>query len=199
MKTSAIAIAGLALPLLANSVPAYSASDRQPDKEAAVYVERIKALDDTGPELNAVIAFDPDAAAKAKAVMGGNTLLDGRTVLVKDNIETREWPTTAGSLALKDNATGRDAPMIANLRAAGGIVLGKANLSEWANIRDDNSSSGWSAVGGLTRNPHAIDRNTCGSSSGSGMVSVVAASAAIKVHASYVTSWVGSGTVWKWS
>ncbi len=168
MKTSAIAIAALALPLLANSVPAYSASDRQPDKEAAFYVERIKALDDAGPELNAVIAFDPDAAAKAKAVMGGNTLLDGRTVLVKDNIETREWPTTAGSLALKDNATGRDAPMIANLRAAGGIVLGKTNLSEWANIRDDNSSSGWSAVGGLTRNPHAIDRNTCGSSSGSG-------------------------------
>jgi amidase len=94
--------------------------------------------------------------------------LAGRTVLVKDNIETRELPTTAGSLALKDNWTRRDAPLIANLRAAGGVVMGKANLSEWANIRDGNSTSGWSAIGGLTRNPHAIDRNTCGSSSGSG-------------------------------
>ncbi len=133
-----------------------------------MHVERIKSLDDAGPQLNAVIVYDADAEAKAKAVMGHDTLLDGRTVLVKDNIETREWPTTAGSLALKDNMTGRDAPMIANLRAAGGVVLGKTNLSEWANIRDDNSTSGWSAVGGLTRNPHATDRNTCGSSSGSG-------------------------------
>lgn len=103
----------------------------------------------------------------AKAAMGGKSFLEGRTVLVKDNIETREWATTAGSLALKDNHTGRDAPMISNLRASGGVVLGKTNLSEWANIRDSNSTSGWSAVGGLTRNPHALDRNSCGSSSGS--------------------------------
>jgi amidase len=89
-------------------------------------------------------------------------------VLVKDNVETREWPTTAGSLALKDNLTGRDAPLIARLREAGGVVLGKTNLSEWANIRSSASTSGWSAVGGLTRNPHATDRNACGSSSGSG-------------------------------
>jgi amidase len=89
-------------------------------------------------------------------------------VLVKDNIETREFPTTAGSLALEDNMTGRDAPLIALMRKNGGVVLGKTNLSEWANIRSDGSTSGWSAVGGLTRNPHAIDRNTCGSSSGSG-------------------------------
>merc|ERR1711969_346505 len=95
-------------------------------------------------------------------------MLDGRTVLVKDNIETRELPTTAGSLALAGNMTGRDAPMIANLRRAGGVVIGKTNLSEWANIRDSNSTSGWSAVGGLVRNPYAIDRNSCGSSSGSG-------------------------------
>jgi amidase len=87
---------------------------------------------------------------------------------VKDNIETREWPTTAGSLALADNATGRDAPLIARLRAAGGVVLGKTNLSEWANIRSTRSISGWSAVGGQTRNPWALDRNACGSSSGSG-------------------------------
>ncbi len=164
MKTSLILLAAatLALPASANAH-----SSRQTDAEAANNIERIEKLDDAGPELNAVIVYDPDAAAKAKAAMGSKSSLDGRTVLVKDNIETREWPTTAGSLALKDSMTGRDAPLIANLRAAGGVVLGKTNLSEWANIRDDNSTSGWSAVGGLTRNPHALDRNTCGSSSGS--------------------------------
>src|SRR6185503_4506661 len=94
--------------------------------------------------------------------------LAGRAGLVKDNIETREWPTTAGSLALANNMTGRDAPLIVRLRAAGGVVLGKTNLSEWANIRSTRSTSGWSAVGGQTRNPHATDRNACGSSSGSG-------------------------------
>ena len=129
-------------------------------------IERIRTLDDAGPMLNAVIAYNPDAAAQA--VQMTELLLEGRSVLVKDNIETREFPTTAGSLALKDNMTGRDAPMIVNLRRNGGVVLGKANLSEWANIRSDNSTSGWSAVGGLTRNPYATDRNSCGSSSGSG-------------------------------
>lgn len=130
-------------------------------------IGRIRAQDDAGAMLNAVIAYDPDAAAKALA-NAETGLLRGRTVLVKDNVETREWPTTAGSLALASNMTGRDAPMITRLRAAGGVVLGKTNLSEWANIRDDNSTSGWSAVGGLTRNPYATDRNSCGSSSGSG-------------------------------
>ncbi|MEE4317973.1 MAG: amidase [Erythrobacter sp.] len=134
--------------------------------DTAAQIERIRTLDDAGPMLNAVIAYNPDAAAIAATMT--ERPLQGRTVLVKDNIETREFPTTAGSLALKDNMTARDAPMIANLRRAGGVVLGKTNLSEWANIRSDNSTSGWSAVGGLTRNPHAIDRNTCGSSSGSG-------------------------------
>src|SRR3546814_19795198 len=103
--------------------------------------------------------------------------LQGRTVLVKDNIETREWRTTAGSTALADNATRRDAPLIARLRANGGVVLGKTNLSEWANIRDRSSSSGWSAVGGLTRNPHAPDRTACGSSSGRGAAGSAARSA----------------------
>lgn len=129
-------------------------------------IERIERLDDAGPQLNAVIVYNPDAATEA--VRNANLPLAGRTVLVKDNIETREWPTTAGSLALKDNFTGRDAPLIVRLRAAGGVVLGKTNLSEWANIRSSASTSGWSAVGGLTRNPHATDRNACGSSSGSG-------------------------------
>ncbi|RZJ81805.1 MAG: amidase, partial [Brevundimonas sp.] len=89
-------------------------------------------------------------------------------ILLKDNIETADMPTTAGSLALVANAPGRDAPLVARLRAAGAVILGKTNLSEWANIRSSHSTSGWSAVGGLTRNPHALDRNTCGSSSGSG-------------------------------
>jgi amidase len=122
-----------------------------------------------GPEgINAIVALNPSAQRDLRAAISARLPLRGRTVLVKDNIETRELPTTAGSLALANNIAGRDAPMIARLRAAGGVVLGKTNLSEWANIRSNNSTSGWSAVGGLTRNPHAIDRNACGSSSGSG-------------------------------
>jgi amidase len=161
-----------AMPALAQSEP--PAPARNPERAAMAellaadeYVLRIQALDDAGPRLNAVIDYDPAASVKARQNIGTG-ILRGRTVLVKDNVETAEWPTTAGSLALKDNATGRDAPLIANLRAGGGVVLGKTNLSEWANIRASNSSSGWSAVGGLTRNPYGIDRNSCGSSSGSG-------------------------------
>ena len=148
--------------LLALSSPAWA----DPGDDAAAYLARIAEIDDAGPELNSVIVVNPDAPAQARAAAG--LPLGGRTVLVKDNIETREWPTTAGSLALANNMTGRDAPLIARLRAAGGVVLGKTNLSEWANIRSMRSTSGWSAVGGLTRNPHATDRNACGSSSGSG-------------------------------
>ncbi|OYW46131.1 MAG: amidase [Sphingomonadales bacterium 32-68-7] len=138
----------------------------EPVAAAERYLARIAAIDDAGPQLNAVVAVNPQAPQEAARAT--ELPLEGRAVLVKDNIETREWPTTAGSLALKDNRTGRDAPLIARLRAAGGVVLGKTNLSEWANIRSVRSSSGWSAVGGLTRNPHATDRNACGSSSGSG-------------------------------
>ena len=95
--------------------------------------------------------------------------LFGMPILLKDNIETQgPLPTTAGSLALADNVTNRDAPLVARLRAAGAVIVGKANLSEWANIRSSDSISGWSAIGGQTRNPHALNRNPCGSSSGSG-------------------------------
>ena len=95
--------------------------------------------------------------------------LAGVPVLIKDNIETAgPLPTTAGSLALTANITNRDAPLVARLRQVGAVILGKTNLSEWANIRSSHSISGWSAVGGQTRNPHALDRNPCGSSSGSG-------------------------------
>ena len=163
-------LAGPALALLlattASAAFAQSAAYDAP-REAAAEIERIAALDDAGPGLGAVIVYTPDAAALA-AANAARGALAGRTVLVKDNVETAEWPTTAGSLALADNATGRDAPMIARLRSAGGVVLGKTNLSEWANIRSNNSTSGWSAVGGLTKNPYATDRNACGSSSGSG-------------------------------
>nr|WP_242447569.1 amidase [Aurantiacibacter aquimixticola] len=134
--------------------------------DAVTYVERIARIEATA-DLNAVIAYDADPAHEVDLALEIGPL-QGRAVLVKDNIETREFPTTAGSLALADNDTGRDAPLIARLRANGGVVLGKTNLSEWANFRSSDSSSGWSAVGGQTRNPHAVDRNPCGSSSGSG-------------------------------
>lgn len=132
------------------------------------YLKRIEAIDDAGPHLNAVLAIDPEAATDPDVIAAGMSApLAGRVVLIKDNIETRSMPTTAGSLALRDNATGRDAPLVENLRKAGAIILGKTNLSEWANFRGNRSSSGWSGVGGQTRNPHAIDRSPCGSSSGS--------------------------------
>src|SRR3546814_18344 len=133
------------------------------------YLKRIEAIDDAGPHLNAVIALNPQAASDPTVIAAGMSApLTGHVVLVKDNIETRDMPTTAGSLALKDNATGRDAPLVARLRQAGAVILGKTNLSEWANFRGDRSSSGWSGVGGQTRNPYAIDRSPCGSSAGSG-------------------------------
>ena len=158
--------AALALVLLASPVLADEPYDAA--AEAQQQLARIAALDDAGPQLNAVIVYEPEAPNYANEASEAGMPLDGRTVLVKDNIETFEWPTTAGSLALRDNATGRDAPLIANIRANGGLIMGKTNLSEWANIRDNRSTSGWSAIGGLTRNPHATNRNACGSSSGSG-------------------------------
>ncbi len=102
-----------------------------------------------------------------------NGALASMPVLLKDNIETRDMPTTAGSLALANNAPGRDAPLVARLRAAGAVIVGKANLSEWANIRSSNSVSGWSAVGGLTPNPYDRTRTACGSSSGSAVAVAV--------------------------
>lgn len=131
----------------------------------------LERIDDLNPLLNAVIAVDPTALDQARSLdreAAPRGPLHGMPILVKDNIETAgPLPTTAGSLALIDNVTGRDAPLVANLREAGAVIVGKANLSEWANIRDSSSISGWSAVGGQTRNPHALNRNPCGSSSGS--------------------------------
>lgn len=125
------------------------------------------------PALHAVIAVDPTALDEARALDRSRAPrgpLWGVPILLKDNIEARgPLPTTAGSLALKDNVTGRDAPLVAKLRAAGAVILGKANLSEWANIRGSGSISGWSAIGGQTRNAHALNRSGCGSSTGSGV------------------------------
>ncbi|MGN6691603.1 MAG: amidase [Sphingopyxis sp.] len=153
----------------------------------AVYLDRIRNLDDNGPKLNAVIATFPDAMTEARRLDAERKAgkvrgpLHGVPVLLKDNVEAAgPVPTTAGSLALADNVTNRDAPLVARLREAGAVILGKTNLSEWANIRSDNSSSGWSAVGGLTKNPHALDRNACGSSAGSG-AAIAASLAALAI------------------
>ena len=139
------------------------------------YLDRIAAIDDSGPHLQAVLAVNPNALEFAKASdarRAAGTLLgplDGVPILLKDNIETLDpMPTTAGSLALKDNITGRDSPLAAGLRADGAIILGKTNMSQWANFRSNYSMSGWSSVGGQVRNPHMLDRNPCGSSSGTG-------------------------------
>lgn len=152
-----------------------------------LYRDRIAALDARGPTLRSVIAVNPRATDDAKALdlerARGQVRgpLHGIPVLLKDNIESADpLPATAGSLALAQNVTGRDAPIVAQLRAAGAIVLGKSNLSEWANIRSSYATSGWSAVGGLTKNPYALDRNPCGSSSGSA-VAVAANLAALAI------------------
>ncbi|HET9810686.1 MAG TPA: amidase [Sphingomicrobium sp.] len=130
----------------------------------------IARIEQLNPMLHAVIAIDPTAMAQARALDArpASGPLAGQPVLIKDNIESAgPLPTTAGSLALAANVTNRDAPLVARLRSAGAIILGKTNLSEWANFRSSNSISGWSAVGGQARNPYALDRNPCGSSSGS--------------------------------
>ncbi|MEE4639624.1 MAG: amidase [Wenzhouxiangella sp.] len=135
------------------------------------FLGRIETLD---ADLASVLAIDPTALDQARALdallAGGSEpgALHGIPILLKDNIETRDQPTTAGSLALADNHTGRDAPLVARLREAGAVILGKTNLSEWANFRGERSSSGWSTLGGQTRNPYDLTRTPCGSSSGSG-------------------------------
>jgi len=139
------------------------------------YLERIDALDKSGPAIHAVIEVNPDALEIADALdherrdKGPRGPLHGIPVLIKDNIDTDDrMMTTAGSLALVGAKPARDAFIAGKLREAGAIILGKTNLSEWANFRSTRSTSGWSGRGGQTRNPYALDRNPCGSSSGSG-------------------------------
>jgi amidase len=141
------------------------------------YQARIRALDQAGPKLNAVIELNPDALAIAKALDAERKAgkvrgpLHGIPVLIKDNLDTADrMKTTAGSLALADAPVPKeDAFVVKRLREAGAVILGKTNLSEWANFRSTRSSSGWSGRGGQTRNPYALDRSPSGSSSGSGV------------------------------
>ncbi|HTT23637.1 MAG TPA: amidase [Candidatus Sulfotelmatobacter sp.] len=139
------------------------------------YTSRINETDKQGPAVNAVIELNPDAEAIADALdqerksKGPRGPLHGIPVLIKDNIDTADrMMTTAGSLALVGSKPPKDSFVAQKLRAAGALILGKTNLSEWANIRSSHSTSGWSGRGGLTRNPYALDRNACGSSSGTG-------------------------------
>jgi amidase len=142
---------------------------------AELYLRRIEEIDRRGPELRSVIEVNPDALTIADALdaerkaKGPRGPLHGIPILIKDNIDTADkMMTTAGSLALEGARPARDAFIVERLRAAGVVILGKTNLSEWANFRSTHSTSGWSGRGGLVKNPYALDRNSCGSSSGTG-------------------------------
>ena len=141
---------------------------------AELYLQRIEEVDKDGPYINSIIELNPDALEiadtldkerKAGKIRGK---MHGIPVLIKDNIDTHDkMQTTAGSLALEGNIAAKDAFIVKQMRKAGAVILGKTNLSEWANFRGKSSVSGWSSRGGLTRNPNALDRSACGSSSGS--------------------------------
>jgi amidase len=140
-----------------------------------MYLDRIESVDRRGPKINSVIEVNPDALSIADSLdqerASGRVRgpLHGIPVLIKDNIDTADrMQTTAGSLALEGSIAPRDASIVARLREAGAVLIGKTNLSEWANYRSTSSSSGWSGRGGQTKNPYALDRNPCGSSAGSG-------------------------------
>ena len=138
------------------------------------YLDRIEAIDRNGPTLNSIIELNPDALLTARALdeewqkSGPRGPMHGIPVVLKANIGTADrMHTTAGSLALEHHIPSEDAFLVSRLREAGAVILGKANLSEWANFRSTLSSSGWSSIGGQTRNPYDTARNPCGSSSGS--------------------------------
>jgi len=141
----------------------------QIEQRTVAALARIDAIDRSGPSLRSILAINPEAAADARSLDKATDRgpLHGVIIVLKDNIDARGMPTTAGSLAMVGNLAAEDAALTARLRSAGALILGKANLSEWANFRSTRSISGWSAVGGLTLNPHALDRTACGSSTGS--------------------------------
>ena len=149
----------------------------------AAYLRRITALDD---DVNSILKLNPRALAEADAsdayreAHGPRSKLEGVPVLLKDNIDTADLGDTAGSRALLGSRPARDAKLVRRLRSAGAVILGKANLTEWANFRDGRATSGWSGVGGQTNNPYVLDRNPCGSSSGSG-AAVAAALAQVAI------------------
>ncbi len=150
------------------------------------YLDRIRQIDDAGPMLNAVIEVNAAAIADAEALDAERKAgkvrgpLHGIPILIKDNIDVAGMVNSAGSLALADNRPKQDAFIVGRLREAGAVILGKTNLSEWANFRSTRSTSGWSSRGGQTRNPYVLDRNPCGSSSGTG-TAIAASLAAIGV------------------
>jgi amidase len=170
---------------VAGYTPANASSATAAEDATRAAIARIEKLD---PTLHAVIAVDPSALAQAQSLDASTAprgSLFGLPVLIKDNVETQgPLPTTAGSLALTRNVTGRDATVVARLRAAGAVILGKTNLSEWANIRAYGSMWGWSAVGGQTHNPYVLDRSPGGSSAGS----------AVAVAAGMVDAAIGTET-----
>ncbi|HEU4855977.1 MAG TPA: amidase [Rhodanobacteraceae bacterium] len=186
--------AAASAPLVYDSITQLQASMRGGTLTSAqltqAFVDRIHALDQSGPRVNAVLQLNPDAAKIAaqrdvERSQHAGTPLWGVPVLLKANIDTGDaMPTTAGSLALLGEPAPRDATVAARLRQAGAVILGKANLSEWANFRSTHASSGWSGRGGLTRNPYVLDRSACGSSSGS----------AAAVAAGFVTVAIGTET-----
>lgn len=142
---------------------------------AEMYLKRIEAIDKSGPTINSIIQLNPDALTIADALDAERKAgkvrgpMHGIPVIIKDNIDSADkMMTTAGALALDGNIASADAFIVKKLRESGAVLLGKANLSEWANFRSNRSASGWSSRGGQTRNPYVLDRNPCGSSSGSG-------------------------------
>ncbi|NOX95436.1 MAG: amidase [Alphaproteobacteria bacterium] len=170
---------------------ALQAGDATSEDIISAYLKRIERIDRAGPTLQSILILNPNVLEEAREADAkratGELLgpLHGVPILLKDNIETKgNMATTAGALALKDNVTGRDSPLVAGFRDAGAIILGKTNLSQWANFRSNDSMSGWSALGGQVRNPHMLDRNPCGSSSGS----------AVAVAASLAAGAVGTET-----
>ena len=169
------------------------------------YLARIRAIDKSGPRINAVIELNPDAIRIARELdrerMAGRVRgpLHGIPVLIKDNIATQDaLQTTAGSLALVGAKAPRDGFVVKLLREAGAVILGKTNLSEWANFRSTRSTSGWRSRGGLTKNPYALDRNTSGSSAGSGAAiaaSLAAAAVGTETDGSIVSPAQANGIV----
>src|SRR5437868_5582901 len=149
------------------------------------YLARIDEIDKHGPHINSVIELNPEAASIAAALdrerkdKGVRGPLHGIPILIKDNIETSDkMMTSAGSLALATGPVSKDAELVTRLRAAGAVIVGKTNLSEWANFRSSHSTSGWSGRGGQTKNPYVLDRNPSGSSSGSGAAAAASLCAA---------------------
>jgi amidase len=147
---------------------AYASGALTPEGLTSLFLDRIAKIDKAGPTINAVLETNPDALAIARK-SGKSGSLAGIPILLKDNIDTGDrMMTTAGSLALVGKPAPRDSGVAARLRKAGAVILGKTNLSEWANMRSNHATSGWTGRGGLTVNPYVLDRNACGSSAGSG-------------------------------